>query len=66
MIKRLYSIKEAAVYLGRSEWTMAEIVRSGRISYISDGKRKFIDVLDLETWIMRNKITPEKQENFNG
>lgn len=55
--KRLYSIKEAGVYLGRSEWTVAEMVRCGRLPYIPDGKRKFLDVRDLDNWIERMKKT---------
>lgn len=53
--KRLLSIKEAACYLGRSEWTIAEMVRSGRLPYIPDGKRRFLDIQDLDKWIETNK-----------
>ena len=64
--KRLYSIKEAGLYLGRSAWSVAEMLRTGRIPYVSDGKRRFLDIKDLESWILRNKITPEEQEKWNG
>jgi hypothetical protein len=40
ILKRLYSIQDASVYLGRSPWTVAEMVRTGRLPYVSDGKRK--------------------------
>ena len=53
--KRLLSIKEAACYLGRSEWTIAEMVRSGRLPYIPDGKRRFLDIQDLNEWIENSK-----------
>lgn len=53
--KRLYSIKEASIYLGRSPWTVAEMVRIGKFPYIPDGKRKFLDVQDLDRWIETNK-----------
>lgn len=54
--KRLYSIKEAAVYLGRSEWVIAHMIRTGRFPFISDGKRKLLDVQDLDKWIEGDKV----------
>ena len=53
--KRLYSIKEAADYLGRSSWTVAEMVRTGKLPYISDGRRKLLDIRDINHWIETNK-----------
>lgn len=53
--KRLYSIKEVAGYLGRSPWTIAEMVRTGKLPYIPDGKRKFLDIQDIDRWIETNK-----------
>lgn len=53
--KRLYSIKDAADYLGRSPWTVAEMVRTGKLAYIADGKRKFLDIQDINRWIDTNK-----------
>ena len=48
-------MKEAADYLGRSPWTVAEMVRTGKLPYISDGKRKFLDIQDINHWIETNK-----------
>lgn len=53
--KRLISIKEAGDYLSRSPWTVAEMVRSGRLPYVRDGKRKLLDLRDLDAWIDGNK-----------
>ncbi|OGW53661.1 MAG: hypothetical protein A2Y81_12485 [Nitrospirae bacterium RBG_13_43_8] len=53
--QRLCSIKQAAVILGRSPWTVAEMVRSGRLPYIPDGKRRFLDIHDLNDWIEKSK-----------
>jgi len=53
--RRLYSIKEAALYLGRSPWTVAEMVRTGKLPYIPDGKRRFLDIEDINDWIVNNK-----------
>lgn len=53
--KRLLSFKEASVYLGRSPWVVAEMVRAGKLPFIRDGKRKLLDIKDLEAWIDGNK-----------
>ncbi len=55
--KRLYTLKEAAKYLGRSEWGMRELIWAGRIPVVKvDGGRKiFLDVLDLMGFIEKNK-----------
>ncbi len=55
VIKRLLTIKEAGIYLSRSQWTVAEMVRTGKLPYISDGKRKFLDIQDINHWIDINK-----------
>ena len=55
--KRLYTLKEAAEYLGRSEWGMRELIWAGRIPVVRpDGGRKvFVDLEDLNEFIDRNK-----------
>ena len=54
--KRLYTLPEAACYLGRSLWSMRELVWAGKISYVKDGKRVYVDILDLETYVCTNKM----------
>jgi hypothetical protein len=54
--KRLYSIKDASIILGRSPWTIAEMVRTGRLPYIADGKRKMLDIRDIEAYITKNRV----------
>ena len=53
--KRLFSIKDASLYLGRSPWTVAEMIRTGKLPYISDGKRRFLDIHDINNWIEKSK-----------
>jgi len=55
--KRLYTLREAAVYLGRSEWGMRELMWKGTIPVVRpDGGRKvFFDILDLDSFIDKNK-----------
>lgn len=56
-LKRLYSLPEAANYLGRTIWSMRELVWKGSIPIVREGKRIFVDVIDLETWVAKNKTT---------
>ena len=53
--KRLYNLKEAAVYLGRSVWAVREMLWAGKIPYIKDGKRIMVDIQDVDAWIDRSK-----------
>jgi hypothetical protein len=57
MGKRLYSLKEAANYLGRSEWGMRELIWASKIPVVrGEGCRKiFLDIEDLDDFISRNK-----------
>jgi len=49
--KRLYSIKEGAVYLGRSVWAVREMLWAGKMPFVKDGKRILIDIRDMDNWI---------------
>lgn len=53
--KRLYSIPEAAAYLGRSVWSMREMIWAGKIPVVRDGRRIFVDIDDMNRWIEQNK-----------
>jgi excisionase family DNA binding protein len=55
--KRLFSLKEAAEYLGRSEWGMRELAWAGRIPVVKPegGRKIFFDILDLMEFIEKNK-----------
>jgi hypothetical protein len=55
--KRLYSIKDASTYLGRSLWSVREMLWAAKLPYIKDGKRIFIDIRDMERYIDQNKTT---------
>lgn len=55
-VKRLFSIREAGIYLGRSPWTVAEMVRTGKLPYVPDGRRKLLDIQDLNKWIETSKV----------
>jgi hypothetical protein len=55
--KRLYNLKEAADYLGRSDWGMRELIWSRSIPVVKtvNGRKIFVDIVDLEAFIDKNK-----------
>ncbi len=53
--KRLYSIKEAAMYIGRSERALREMIWAKKIAVIRDGKRILLDIRDINEWIETHK-----------
>ena len=53
--KRLFTLKEAALYLGRGLYGVREMVWRGELPVIQTGRKQFIDILDLEAYIARNK-----------
>jgi excisionase family DNA binding protein len=54
--KRLYSIKEASEYLGRSEYALREMIWSGKIPQVRFDRRIYIDINDLDALIEKNKM----------
>jgi excisionase family DNA binding protein len=54
--KRLYTIPQAAEYLGRSPWAVRSMIWSGKLLAVRDGKRLLLDVNDLDRWIEANKV----------
>ena len=53
--QRLYTVPEAAHYLGRTLWSMRELIWKGSIPIVREGKRIFVDVNDLNLYIEKNK-----------
>ena len=54
-LKRLYTLKDAAVYLGRPLWSVRELIWSGRLPYIQDKRKMYVDLYDLENYVEDNK-----------
>jgi excisionase family DNA binding protein len=54
--KRLYSVKEAASYLGRSVTALREMIWAGKLPYIKDGRRILLDVQDMDEWIEKSRV----------
>ena len=55
--KRLYTLKEAGVYLGRSEYSVRSLIWSGGLPVVKHGKKQWVDILDLDSYVERNKET---------
>ena len=55
--KRLYTLKEAAEYLGRSEWGVRDLIWKHTIPVVKQqGCRKmYLDINDLDVFIEKNK-----------
>lgn len=61
--KRLYSIPEAAEYLGLSIWSIRERIWAGHLPYIKPdpiepdkkGRRILLDIQDLDQWVETHK-----------
>jgi excisionase family DNA binding protein len=54
--KRLYNVKEAGRYLGRSPWAIRHLIWSGELPQVRQGRRVFVDIMDLEQFVERCKV----------
>ena len=54
-IKRLFSIPEAAIYLGRSDWSIRRLIWNGDLPQVRAGGRVHVDVRDMDEFIDKNK-----------
>jgi excisionase family DNA binding protein len=55
--KRLFTIREAALYLARPVSGVRTLIWKGRIPYIQDGRKQYFDIGDLDKYINCNKTT---------
>ena len=53
--KRLYSLPEAAAYLGRSTWSVRRLIWGGELPSVRAGGRVHLDVRDMDTFIEKHK-----------
>jgi excisionase family DNA binding protein len=57
LTKRLYDLKEAAVYLGRPVFSVRTLIWHGALPVIKDGRKMYLDIYDLDKYIERMKET---------
>ena len=55
MHKRLYTLREAAIYLGRPLFSVRTLIWNGRLPFVKDGRRQYVDIYDLDAYINKNK-----------
>ncbi len=55
-IKRLYTLHEAAIYLGRSTWSVRRLIWKGELPSVRAGGRVHVDVNDLDAFVEKNKV----------
>ena len=55
--KRLYTIKEAATFLGRGVWGVRDLIWKGVLPVVKmeGGKKLYLDILDLDRFIDHHK-----------
>jgi excisionase family DNA binding protein len=53
--KRLYSVKEAGRYLGRSPWAIRHLIWEGHLPQVRQGRRVMVDVADMDQFIEKHK-----------
>ncbi len=54
--KRLFSLPEAAIYLGRSTWSVRRLIWSGELPQGRAGRRVHLDVWDMDEFIEKHKV----------
>jgi excisionase family DNA binding protein len=53
--RRLLAIEEGAVYLSLSKREVYNMIANGDLPAVTHGRRKMLDIQDLDQWIARNK-----------
>lgn len=53
--RRLLTVEEAAVYLTLSEREIYNMISTSELVAVRHGKRRMIDIRDLEAWIAAHK-----------
>jgi len=54
--RRLLSAEEAAVYVSLSKREMYNMIANRQLPAVIRGRRKMLDIQDLDAWIDRNKV----------
>lgn len=57
--KRLFTLKEVAIYLGIGLYTVRELIWRGELPVVRNRRKQLVDVMDLDAWIDRNKESYE-------
>ncbi len=55
--KRLYSVEDAAIYLGRTAHAIRSLCYSGKLRVVKMDGRVFLDVYDMDALIENSKVS---------
>jgi excisionase family DNA binding protein len=55
--KRLLSLTHVAVYLDRPVSSVRTLIWNGKLPYVQEGRKMYVDVRDLDLYIERAKTT---------
>jgi hypothetical protein len=58
--KRLYSVRDSSGYLCLGIHGVRKLIWDGKVPVVKIGRKMFIDIQDLETFVSKNKVV------FNG
>lgn len=53
--KRLLTVEDAAVYLGRTKEAVQHLIAAGKLPTVKSDRRVFLDIQDLDKWIEQSK-----------
>jgi len=53
--RRLLSVEEGAVYLSLSKRELYNMIANHEMAVVTHGRRKMLDIRDLDAWIEHNK-----------
>ncbi len=53
--KRLYTVKEAALYPGHTVWGVRSLIWAKTLPVVQHGRKQFVDLFDLDFFIEKNK-----------
>ncbi len=59
VLKRLYNLSEASVYLGRSTWSVRRLIWDGTLPSVRAGGRVHVDVEDMDEFVEKHKVTEQ-------
>ena len=54
--KRLLTVEDAAIYLGRTKEAVQHLIAAGKLPTVKSDRRVFLDLQDPDQWINQSKI----------
>ena len=53
--KRLYTIPQAAEYMGATIWGMRSLIWAKKLQVVRYGRKQWLDIKDMDVFIEKNK-----------